>query len=284
MEAKEWRIKALTDIWTEDARGKGGRLIPTGLMGSLRWWFEVLARGPGGKAYDPTVASVRYPNRDKKPREAGHHCVVCELFGCTDWARKFRLTVVDENGKALQDQTQAGRVFMLRFIPLRPISNKGWCLLYLTLRLITDYGAIGGGTVFKPSEEWEIADLGAADLREVNGRVTVRCRRPDLPLQKGDLILEVEGRQLSSFADLERMVTPKPHGEPLRIKALRRETDTEIEAWARNRHHQDFGLIQVVECPKYFPCFSTLRSVTVQSRQKWINRWPVSEGYLRDQA
>lgn len=53
MEAKEWRIKALTDIWTGDARGKGGRLIPTGLMGSLRWWFEVLVRGLGGKGVRP---------------------------------------------------------------------------------------------------------------------------------------------------------------------------------------------------------------------------------------
>lgn len=38
----EWKLKALTPIWTGDVNQKGDRLIPTGLMGSLRWWFEVL--------------------------------------------------------------------------------------------------------------------------------------------------------------------------------------------------------------------------------------------------
>jgi CRISPR-associated protein Cmr1 len=151
---KEWKLKALTHIWTGDADGKSGCLIPTGIMGSLRWWFEVLVRGLGGKACDPTVDGVRCPDKEvKNPHDPGHHCVVCELFGCTGWARKFRLMVVGENHQVIQGQITAGRTFTLRFIPLRPIAPEEWCLLDATLRLIADYGAIGGKTVFKPSDE-----------------------------------------------------------------------------------------------------------------------------------
>ncbi|WP_201351454.1 RAMP superfamily CRISPR-associated protein [Thermus thermophilus] len=77
----------------------------------------------------------------------------CELFGCTGWARKFRLMVLDDKGRVIQNQIQADQTFILRFIPLRPIAPEEWCLLDATLRLIADYGAIGGKTVFKPSDE-----------------------------------------------------------------------------------------------------------------------------------
>lgn len=146
MNHKDWQFKALTDIWTGDANGKGDRLIPTGLMGSIRWWFEVLVRGLGGTACDPT-SPVRCPD------QSGKRCVVCELFGCTGWARKFRLMVVDNNGNVIQSQIKTNTQFTLRFIPLRPICEEEWCLLDCTLRLIADYGAIGGKTVLKPSDQ-----------------------------------------------------------------------------------------------------------------------------------
>ena len=150
---KEWKLKALTPIWTGDAQRRSDNLIPTGIMGSLRWWYEVLVRGLGGKACDPTIDGVRCPDQN------GRHCVVCELFGCTGWARKFRLMMVNKYGKVIQGQIEVddsddeNNIFILRFIPLRPIRPEEWCLLDATLRLIADYGAIGGKTVFKPSDE-----------------------------------------------------------------------------------------------------------------------------------
>ncbi|GBD27787.1 hypothetical protein HRbin30_03143 [bacterium HR30] len=151
MTSHNW--KALTPIWTGDADRKSDRLIPTGLMGSLRWWFEVLVRGLGGKACDPT-SPARCPHPDvKEPTKPGHHCVVCELFGCTGWARKFRMMVLDEHYNVIQNQINADQIFILRFIPLRPIYPEEWCLLDCTLRIIAEYGAIGGRTVLKPSDE-----------------------------------------------------------------------------------------------------------------------------------
>lgn len=138
-----WTCRALTDIWTGDANGKPERLITTGLLGSIRWWFEVLVRGLGGSACDPSNTKCQ----GKK------HCVVCELFGCTGWARKFRFDVLGEDEKLQQKQIQANRRFHLRFTPLRPIADEEWALLDVTIRLIAEYGAIGGKTVFKPTDE-----------------------------------------------------------------------------------------------------------------------------------
>lgn len=49
------KIKPLTPLWTGDAERKSGTLRETGIIGSLRWWYEALIRGLGGTACDPTV-------------------------------------------------------------------------------------------------------------------------------------------------------------------------------------------------------------------------------------
>lgn len=131
-----YQFNVLTDLWTGDLNGKSGRLIPTGLLGSIRWWFEVLVRGLSGNACDPSDTKC----------EGRNHCVVCELFGCTGWARKFRFEVLNLN-------ENTGQTLILSFTPLRPICVEEWTLLNATLRLIADYGAIGGKTVFKPTDE-----------------------------------------------------------------------------------------------------------------------------------
>jgi CRISPR-associated protein Cmr1 len=178
MTSIEFKLKALTDIWTGDVNRQGNRLIATGLLGSIRWWFEVLVRGLGGRACDPTLPEVRCPASSKTPSELGHHCVVCELFGCTGWARKFRFEVLDENRRSKSDQIKAGDIFILRFTELRPIREEAWCLLGLTLRLIEEYGAVGGKTVFKPTDEqnrqnaFHHKDFG---LISIEARPAIRC-------------------------------------------------------------------------------------------------------------
>ncbi len=156
--AKEWHLKALTDLWTGSVRLEQrnnqlqerivpDRLVLPGLLGSLRWWFEVLVRGLGAAACDPSEVNTRCPDQQ------GRRCVVCELFGCTGWGRKFRFEVRDGNGTVMSDQITKNTEFVLRFTPLRPIRPEEWALLDLTIRLIADYGALGGKTVLKPSDE-----------------------------------------------------------------------------------------------------------------------------------
>jgi CRISPR-associated protein Cmr1 len=179
-----YQFKALTDLWTGDLNEKSGRLIPTGLLGSIRWWFEVLVRGLGGSACDPSYTKC----------EGRNHCVVCELFGCTGWARKFRFEVLDGNGDTKTDQitkddTKTDQItkdptFSFRFTSLRPIRIEEWVLLDATLRLIAGYGAIGGKTVFKPTDEPSRAgkphhkDYGL--VRMVSSRQLAETRRDDL--------------------------------------------------------------------------------------------------------
>ena len=193
---KEWRLQALTDLWTGDANRRGERTVATGLLGSIRWWFEVLVRGLGGAGCDPSFEdrrnhpeSSRCPDRAiQGPRGPGHHCVVCELFGCTGWGRKFRFDVRDRSGAVMDDQIKKDTEFILRFTPLRPIVTEEWALLDLTIRLIADYGAIGGKTVLKPSDE---------------------VNRDGLPHHRDYGIVKVEQRpniQPQSQADLEGYV------------------------------------------------------------------------------
>ncbi|GIU72926.1 MAG: hypothetical protein KatS3mg004_0013 [Bryobacteraceae bacterium] len=175
---REWVLKAQSPMWTGDAERNGERTVTTGLLGSLRWWFEVVVRGLGGCACDPTNPDNRCPDRE------GKRCVVCELFGCTGWARKFRFDVLDEHGKVKLNQIQKDETFRFRFTPLRPMCEEEWALLDLTLRLIADYGAIGGKTVLKPSNEENRSDQ---PHHQDYGLIAVK-RRPDAPSIKKEAL------------------------------------------------------------------------------------------------
>ncbi len=109
----EIRLRTLTPLWTGGVDRTPDRLHETGLIGSLRWWYEALVRGLGGYACDPTseVPEARcafdtkaYEHaKDKGQSEAeaikaGLHqvCPVCYLFGTTGWARLFQLRSIGE--------------------------------------------------------------------------------------------------------------------------------------------------------------------------------------------
>jgi len=117
------KIKSLTPLWTGGADRKNTTLRETGIIGSLRWWYEALIRGLGGTACDPTGTKCERKN----------HCDVCELFGCTGWARKFRLEV-----KKIDSE------ITLQLIELREVEDVEWSLLSKTLKIIANWGAIGG--------------------------------------------------------------------------------------------------------------------------------------------
>lgn len=104
-------LKTLTPLWTGGVDQSCDRLHETGLIGSLRWWYEALVRGLGGEACDPTENGCSF-DEDKyrnskaegRPRflDAGV-CDACQLFGCTGWACGFRL-LVSEGRRFFNDQ------------------------------------------------------------------------------------------------------------------------------------------------------------------------------------
>jgi CRISPR-associated protein Cmr1 len=68
----------------------------------------------------------------------------------------------------------AGQSLEIAVIPLRNIEAEEWCLLNATFRLISEYGAIGGKTIFKPSDEPKLSKTKAnplVGLQEVSRRV-----------------------------------------------------------------------------------------------------------------
>jgi CRISPR-associated protein Cmr1 len=63
-------------------------MLETGILGSLRWWMEAIARGHGIAVPDPVVDAPRY--QAKRPEALDP---VSRIFGATDWRRVFRLTI-----------------------------------------------------------------------------------------------------------------------------------------------------------------------------------------------
>lgn len=87
MEPITIKIKTLTPIWTGGVDRGCVRVHETGILGSLRWWYEAIVRGLGGYACDPTAETRCNYEPQKGERSI---CAACYLFGCTGWARLFR--------------------------------------------------------------------------------------------------------------------------------------------------------------------------------------------------
>ncbi|NLT45594.1 MAG: type III-B CRISPR module RAMP protein Cmr1 [Thermotogaceae bacterium] len=90
-----FKIKTLTPLWTGGSDGKMDRIHETGIIGSIRWWYEVIARGLGYYVCDPTSdnrCKLSGKERDTAER-ISKLCPACYLFGTTGWKRMFNLPV-----------------------------------------------------------------------------------------------------------------------------------------------------------------------------------------------
>ena len=100
-------FQTLTPLWTGGVERKSDQIRETGLIGSLRWWYEGIVRGMGGYAcwLDSNGKSTcqfdvnkYYTGRSQCRRETNliaesGLCPVCQFFGATGWKRRFRLEV-----------------------------------------------------------------------------------------------------------------------------------------------------------------------------------------------
>jgi len=124
------KIKTLTPLYTGGIDGTMDRIHETGIIGSLRWWYEAIVRGLGGSACDPTEHTCHFDSdkyrrskaKDERQRllDAGL-CDVCQVFGATGWRRRFRLEV--------EDETQPLWTPPDKLLNIRPPDRKrGWYL------------------------------------------------------------------------------------------------------------------------------------------------------------
>ncbi len=125
-------IRMLTPLWTGGIAGTMDRAHETGIMGSLRWWYEAVVRGLGGRACDPSQGACGFDadaykkaiDEGKSPDECLSQaglCDVCRIFGATGWRRRFQLRVGGMAQKAWHPPP-AG----LKVCP--PDRSRGWFL------------------------------------------------------------------------------------------------------------------------------------------------------------
>lgn len=149
-------LQTITPIWSGDVDRASDQVRETGLMGSIRWWSEVLVRGLEAFACDPT-GNDRCAFDEETFRRTGQAedglrdvCPTCRLFGCTGWSSKLRLVVTNGQGGYEVDLSRAGVPFTMDFFELKPtLSQERW-LLVKAFWLIARYGSIGGKTPLKP--------------------------------------------------------------------------------------------------------------------------------------
>lgn len=121
-------ITTLTPIWTGNRERKMDGVKETGILGSLRWWYEAILRGFDCYVCDPTAESKCSYNTDLvngtkaqngtgvasdgffKDKEHTQICVcpACQIFGCTGWGKQFRMRWDDDNGQAFHLENPDG--------------------------------------------------------------------------------------------------------------------------------------------------------------------------------
>lgn len=143
------QLKAQSEFWSGDVLRNNNVLRETGLVGSIRWWYEALIRGLGHYACDPSEAGHRC--LVKKDEDA--RCAACELFGCTGWSRKFSLRVLDcRPGHIMAEHINKSDSYYFEFLPLRAIAPAELFLLKSALRIACRYASLGARAGTKPSE------------------------------------------------------------------------------------------------------------------------------------
>jgi CRISPR-associated protein Cmr1 len=114
-------LRTLTPLWTGGIDpGQADRVHETGIIGSLRWWYEAILRGQGIRACDPSRHSCLYDSKSSRsPQE--QLCDACQVFGATGYARRFRLDVISQDAPAWPPRGQA--------LNIRPYGRtRGWFL------------------------------------------------------------------------------------------------------------------------------------------------------------
>jgi len=135
VEPIEIRIRTLTPLWTGDVNRQCTKLKETGIIGSLRWWYEALVRGLEGYACDPT-------SDEKCSYKKGSICDACYLFGCTDRKRVFSLRITNNDNIQKRDLIFLSRIEHPVFYYRKMKRNLNFWFKELYKSLKAFYGSI----------------------------------------------------------------------------------------------------------------------------------------------
>ncbi len=181
LESLHIEIKTLTPIWTGDVNRNCSEIKETGIIGSMRWWYEAIVRGMGGYACDPTYDGKNEHNKkceleNKKFQnsfESGKSiqqalyeqsiCPVCQLFGCNGWSKKFRLITdnnlvnekIDWNNPIKINNNRGWFIhsgfigsMKMDFLLLNNFNNESIRTIKILMKIMEKWGALGARTQF----------------------------------------------------------------------------------------------------------------------------------------
>jgi CRISPR-associated protein Cmr1 len=127
-----YKLTTLTPLWTGGVSGRCDRLHETGIIGSLRWWYEAVVRGLGGEACDPREHKCDF-KVDEFKKNAGRElyerlriaglCDACQVFGATGWQRQFKVILFEK----VQDLMSSNR--FLPSLRLHVWGAGGWYIV-----------------------------------------------------------------------------------------------------------------------------------------------------------
>ncbi len=139
-------VRTKTPLFTGDVERKTTAIRETGIIGSMRWWYEALVRGNGGHACDPTL------------KDKCEGCDACNVFGSTNAARTFYLRFDEKSAKStgtkqikveIDDGARwylpAGKMgeFNLSIVGLRGKKKIVESYIPVLLKLMANWGGIG---------------------------------------------------------------------------------------------------------------------------------------------
>lgn len=151
----EFKIKIIEPIWTGGVAQNDKTLHETGLIGSLRWWYEALIRGLGGYACDSKACKCKVNSDTADTKQAVKEaleevCLACQMFGCTGWSKKFSLRIY-KNNELVSNLKDKGEI-TLELLEIKPFTEEEKWLWAKIFKIISDYGSLGGKTIYKPSD------------------------------------------------------------------------------------------------------------------------------------
>jgi CRISPR-associated protein Cmr1 len=245
------KLRTLTPLWTGGVEtGMSNRIHETGLIGSLRWWYEAIVRGVGGKACDAANSNC----------DAKNQCKACELFGTTGWQRRFRLEVTSMDGEPAWEGA--------RTINFRPYGrHRGWYLPAgwvgtLTLQLVGDAEALAKmATLFLFLEQ-----SGGIGAKQHLGYGAFRVEnRQEVELKKAKQFQTIQNEKMETLPDLRAFTFFQARFEPHKpswwtqidgIRQVRERSDQ----WRHLTHLAERGMVPV--------------SPTLKNYWRFQQKWP----------
>ncbi len=192
MKSVEVKLRTLTPVYTGGIDNKSDQVHATGIMGSLRWWYEAVLRGYGLRACDPSLHRCLYDSKTLSIEK--QLCAACQTFGATGYSRRFRLEVISKDVPAWERSEPP--------LNIRPYDRtRGWYL---------NAGRVGEETILLTGEDKAVNRmLGLLKLME---RYATIGAKPQLGY--GVFRIEsIKDREAGNAASIPSSFDLRPSGE-----------------------------------------------------------------------